>query len=192
LIERQADGNIKSINQINENDDTESTYFPLLVKVESYYKKDLPHRMTTQPNLNWKSFFDYSKYSFEFEYTYTPAEDIPMKLKRMVNEELLHVNKYGVTSADAYVLANNESPLISSRFGEGDWLVSFALWDKYILSEMSSHLVSKRVTKHYIKNDSGTPVYQKTTVEDFPYIHDTIAKTLEIAGLKIWYEVVDK
>jgi hypothetical protein len=194
LIERNANGSIKSLSQINENDDAESTYFPLLPSVESYFKKDLPQKIMTQPNLNWKSSnFDYSKLSFEFEFTYTPAEDIPLKLKRMVNEELLHLNKYGVTSPDA-IRIGTEDPVnlyLSSPLGEGNWLVSFALWDKYILSEMSSHLVSKRVTKHYLNDDTGKPVYQKTTVEDFPYIHDTIAKTLEIAGLKIWYEVVD-
>ncbi len=194
LIERQADRSINFLNQINENDDAESTYFPLLPKVESFYKKDLPKKIKTRPNLNWKSSnFDYSKLSFEFEFTYTPAEDIPLKLKRMVNEELLHLNKYGVTNPDA-IRIGTEDPVnlyLSSPFGEGNWLVSFALWDKYILSEMSSHLVSKRVTKHYINDDTGTPVFQKTTVEDFPYTHDPVAKTLEIAGLKIWYEVIE-
>ncbi|MCZ2392624.1 MAG: hypothetical protein LC105_02035 [Chitinophagales bacterium] len=38
----------------------------------------------------------------------------------------------------------------------------------------------------------GKREYIKTTVEDFPYKHDAEAKTLEIDGLKIWYEYVEE
>jgi hypothetical protein len=78
-----------------------------------------------------------------------------------------------------------------SYYGEGNWLVSFGLPQYYILEDNSSHIVSKRTTQIYKINEAGEEEYEKNIIEDFPYIHDANAKTLEIAGLKIWYEFVE-
>lgn len=79
----------------------------------------------------------------------------------------------------------------------GNWLIFFGLSQVYILEEKSTHLVSKRTTNYYKggtnenEDPDGSKEFFKTKVEDSPYIHDAKAKTLEIAGLKIWYEFVE-
>lgn len=126
---------------------------------------------------------------FRLEYEYQRAADVPTLLKRMVNEELLFSNRYGVTILDFYFIDDTRN---YSQFGEGNWLISFGLPQYYILEEKSKYMVSQRTTDYYqLDSLSGEREYIKTKVEDFPYIHDAAAKTLEIAGLKIWYEFVE-
>ncbi|MCZ2394443.1 MAG: hypothetical protein LC105_11340 [Chitinophagales bacterium] len=161
-------------------------FAPLSTEILSYNKNGLPDRLdgvvvTLTPIENpllWNFTFQYNK-----------VDDVPTKLKRLVNEELLFSNRYGVTNLDAPYM---DSTRYYSQFGEGNWLISFGLPQYYILEDKSSHIVSKRTTKHYKINDAGEREYIKTTVEDFPYKHDAEARTLEIAGLKIWYEYVEE
>lgn len=168
---------------------TEKTSFaPICIKINSYNKYNLPEKTSS------KSDFTFSLHQFEFSYQYAKGENIPSVLRRMINEELLYLNRYGITNYDEIVIANENGLIKSpfSPFGEGNWLISFGLPQYHILEDKSTHIVSKRTTKHYKINDAGEQEYVKTTVEDFPYIHDADAKTLEIAGLKIWYEFLDK
>lgn len=137
---------------------------------------------------------DSDYYTADFTFQYNKADDVPMKLKRLVNEELLFSNRYGVTILDFFFIDSTRN---FSQLGEGNWLISFGLPQFYILEEKSTHLVSKRTTNYYKGgiNENEDPdcskAFFKTTVQDFPYVHDATAKTLEIAGLKIWYEYVE-
>jgi hypothetical protein len=75
----------------------------------------------------------------------------------------------------------------------GDWIWSFAHPSFNVLPEQDKIISSKRmVGKKMVDIVDGEPVYQAVdSTATFPYTHDPVAKTLEIAGLKIWYEVVE-
>ncbi|MCZ2392621.1 MAG: hypothetical protein LC105_02020 [Chitinophagales bacterium] len=131
----------------------------------------------------------------KFTFQYNKADDVPSKLKRLVNEELLYLNRYGVMNLDTKKLYYGNTNLWRNEYNgtnAGNWLISFGLPQYYILEEKSTHLVSKRTTDFYQTDMFGNTKYIKTRVENFPYKHDSKAKTLEIAGLKIWYEFVEE
>jgi hypothetical protein len=75
----------------------------------------------------------------------------------------------------------------------GDWIWSFSHPSLNVLPEQDKIISSKRIVgKKMVDIVDGEPVYQAVdSTASFPYTHDSVAKTLEIAGLKIWYEVVD-
>jgi hypothetical protein len=75
----------------------------------------------------------------------------------------------------------------------GDWIWSFAHPSFNVLPAQDQIISSKRmVGKKMVDIVNGEPVYQAIdSTATFPYTHDPVAKTLEIAGLKIWYEVVE-
>ncbi|MCO5230915.1 MAG: hypothetical protein M9958_07130 [Chitinophagales bacterium] len=130
----------------------------------------------------------------KFSFHYIKADDVPTKLKRLVNEELLYLNsRYGVMNLNTRKLYYGDASQWKSEYGsgEGNWLISFGIPQYYILEEKSTHLVSQRTTEFYHTDMYGNTEYLKTKVEDFSYKHDAEAKTLEIAGLKIWYEYVE-
>lgn len=166
-----------------------TTYYVLETKMTAYNSYGLPITSQSLPSQNNFLITSRDKGQFYFKFDYVRGEGIPSMLKRLVNEELLHLNKYGVSNNDKYIIKNNG---IGNSFGadkgEGNWLVSFGLPQYYILSKRSTHLVSKRITDIYKTNEAGEEVFEKTIVDEFPYIHDASAKTLEIGGLKIWYE----
>lgn len=187
---RNANNQLDSI-KILYNDIAGTTYFPLETQMTAYNSYGLPITSQSFQSRNTYS-LEKDKGQFYFKFDYVRGEGIPSMLKRLVNEELLHLNKYGVTNYDKYLIKNNG---IGGSYGaeqsEGNWLVSFGLPQYYILSERSTHIVSKRTTDIYEINEAGEEVLERTIVEDFPYIHDASAKTLEIGGLKIWYEFTE-
>ena len=75
-----------------------------------------------------------------------------------------------------------------------DWLWSFAHPSFNVLPEQDKLIASKRITGRKIVDIiDDQPVYQDVdSIATFPYVFDPVAKTLEIAGLKIWYEVVEQ
>ncbi|MCO5229866.1 MAG: hypothetical protein M9958_01790 [Chitinophagales bacterium] len=164
-----------------------TSYFPLETKVTAYNSYGLPITSQSLPSQNTFTLYrDNDPIYFKFDYV--RGEGIPSMLKRLVNEEFLQLNKYGVTNNDKYIIKyNGISNSYGAGRGEGNWLVSFGLPQYYILSKRSTHIVSKRIADVY-KIKVGEEVFEKTIVDEFPYIHDTSAKTLEIGGLKIWYE----
>ncbi|MCO5232102.1 MAG: hypothetical protein M9888_00005, partial [Chitinophagales bacterium] len=172
-----------------------TTYFPIESKVLKYNQYDLPE--STVMDSKFIRNDKYSKYMAYFNFEYVEALSIPKKLKRLINEELLFLNRYGVTNADFDFFLNNNTSVLygnnnGNQYGEGNWLISFGLPQYYILEEKSNYMVSKRTTDIYQIDEAGEKKYLKTRVEDFPYKHDSKAKTLEIAGLKIWYEFVEE
>src|SRR5690606_10386927 len=116
-----------------------STYYPLLTQILSYNSFKMPEKTRSV-----KEKIMPVNDLLEFEYEYVKAADIPMKLKRLVNEELLYLNRYGVTNYDLLTLTENKSLYIllsgkdlksgwGSTYGEGNWLVSFGLPQYHIL-----------------------------------------------------------
>lgn len=199
-INRTVNGQIKSveldstfvggliINDTNTLSNKLMTYYPISTQIVSFNENNHPYKSISTKEIQTVG-TSHKNYVYEFDFQYDKAANIPAKLKRLINEELLHLNKFGVTNFDVKTIATGEQPW--SEYGEGNWLVSFGLPQYHILEDKSTHMVSKRTTKHYKINDGGEKEYIKTTIEDFPYVHDADAKTLEINGLKIWYEYVD-
>ncbi|MCO5230346.1 MAG: hypothetical protein M9958_04225 [Chitinophagales bacterium] len=192
-ISRKSDGKLKSV-LLEGTPDVPVTssplYYGLATEILSYNDNGLPDKLET-PFFYWS---DPDYYTADFTFQYNRAEDVPMKLKRLVNEELLFSNRYGITNFDLHFIDSTRN---FSQLGEGNWLISFGFPQLYILEEKSEYLVSKRTSTKYkggINENSdpdGSKEYFKTIVHDFPYIHNPKEKTLEIAGLKIWYEYVD-
>ncbi|MCZ2394442.1 MAG: hypothetical protein LC105_11335 [Chitinophagales bacterium] len=188
-VRRELDGRLKSVmfdtTEYNGTGVWPEWFAPLSTEVLSYNNNGLPDELmgltivksATYP-LSWNITFQYNK-----------ADDVPAKLKRLVNEELLFSNRYGVANYDMFYMDSTRN---YSQFGEGNWLVSFGLPQYHILEDKSSHIISKRSTDYYQLDSLGEREFVKTKVEDFPYKHDAEAKTLEIAGLKIWYEFVEE
>ncbi|MCO5230345.1 MAG: hypothetical protein M9958_04220 [Chitinophagales bacterium] len=186
IVKRESDGRLKSV--MDDGTFENEWFFPLSTQVLSYNENGLPYRLVGSIVLDIKKTLPLP---WDFTYQYNKADDVPTKLKRLVNEELLlSTNIYGIANYDIYYI---DSSRHLSQFGEGNWLISFGLPEYYILEEKSTHLVSKRTTDYYqLDSLSGDREFIKNTkVEDFPYKHDAEAKTLEIAGLKIWYEFVE-
>ncbi|MCO5248817.1 MAG: hypothetical protein M9887_07720 [Chitinophagales bacterium] len=192
-ISRTSEGRLKSVMSEVSPDVPVSTsvlYFGLATDVLSYNDNGLPDKLET-PFFYWS---DPDYYTADFTFQYNKADDIPMKLKRLVNEELLFSNRYGITNFDLLYIDSTQN---FSQLGEGNWLISFGFPQYYILEEKSTHLVSKRTSTLYKGgmdgnlDPDGSKEYFKTIVQDFPYKHDAEAQTLEIDGLKIWYEFVE-
>lgn len=186
-----------------EDNEIQHAYKPMQLKVTEYNSHgDIQKATSVQQFTAAEELAPNARDTFEFrlEFEYQRAQEVPGLLKRMVNEELLQINKYGVVNYEVAYLSGNDyykeglgstQSGIPSNYGEGNWLVTFGLPQNFIIEPKSEYMVSKRTTHHYRILPSGEREFIKTIVEDFPYVHDADAKTLEIAGLKIWYELVD-
>lgn len=199
FLREEQQGRLSSVFMKPTEENQASTYQPVTSIINEYNDLNLPKTSVSidrdKDTLHFAPFlgltYDELFPGLRFNFEYREAKGIPNKLKRLINEELTHLNRYGVTNFDEYKIAdiNIRHPLCEN--GEGNWLVSFGFPQYYILESKSTHMLSKRTTQIYKTNEFGEWEYVKTTIEDFPYIHDADAKTLEIAGLKIWYEYVE-
>jgi hypothetical protein len=103
--------------------------------------------------------------------------------------ENIFLQKYVEGDYKSYV----ESLQASDNMVLADWIWSFAHSSFNVLPDQERLISSKRITgRKVVDIINDEPVYETVdSVYTFPYIFDPIAKTLEIAGLKIWYEVVE-
>lgn len=120
------------------------------------------------------------------EPNYENNTDIPDGLRRMVNQALLGLNSIGFEE-----FSNVPDHLNFYNFL--DWWVSFGFPEMQVIPSQNAGLVTSKQLKGKIFQDIVMGEYQFIDVDStihYPYIHDATAKTLEIAGLKIWYELV--
>lgn len=129
---------------------------------------------------------------YTVEPTYIPAEGVPDGLRRMVNQALLGLNSIGFEEYVFYSnFAHNRDLSLVYFF---DWWVSFGFPELQTLPSQDAGLVSsKRMQgKKGAYMDGGEYTFtQVDSTASYPYTHDAQNKTLEIAGLKIWYELVE-
>jgi hypothetical protein len=133
--------------------------------------------------------------NLEYKVQYSPVNGIPRKLIGLLNAALLGYLKTGIEDVASIALEQGLAGLpIQMRTLEvdrADWMFLFAL-APYINPFESDHIVSsisiKGTRYDLLWLNQNTEINSTTT---FPYTHDPVAKTLEIAGLKIWYEVVE-
>lgn len=202
-VQRNSNGVLKNV-LLNEETFYGPTYEPVSMNIISNNSFGLPEKAKAEryKKGDWMRGTVFYTTAFDFEFKYNQAKDVPSQLKRLINEELLYLNRYGVSNYDLFKLAPESAifKFVGSGYpgpigylGLGNWAVSFGLPQYYILENKSEYMVSQRTT-HIYKLDFVTreEEYVKTVTEDFPYIHDAKARTLEIAGMKIWYEYVDK
>jgi hypothetical protein len=141
---------------------------------------------------------------FNVTLSYQTASGIPLELIRLVNQALGDLLP---TAISDYILTHNSffesNSFFWRNYGDtfykpssifnNDWILTFADKRLSIIPEQNKIISGKRIQGLYLSNIiDKRPVYKpidKATT--FPYTHDPIAKTLEIAGLKIWYEVVE-
>lgn len=131
-------------------------------------------------------------YSIQFEYHSTT--DIPDGLVRIVNQSILEMNSLGYDWMiyQPFYLMDYSNYL---KRGFSDWVCAFGLPKVQTIPAKNVDLISKKhITGSRLVYNDNTDVPVSVNVDaiaDFPYIHDATAKTLEIAGLKIWYELVE-
>jgi hypothetical protein len=145
-----------------------------------------------------------SSTDFEVSLRYTTAPGVPKMLLKMINQSLgdllpTAMSNYIIThpslfSAESFYWRTfgEEIPKPTSYFNN-DWILTFAEPRLTVLPEQDKIISSKTIQGQYLSNIvSNQPVYKTmNSTVTFPYTHDPVAKTLEIAGLKIWYEVVE-
>jgi hypothetical protein len=149
----------------------------------------------------------------QYAFTYEDYNDnLPRELVRRVNQALLGIAKGPmedyIFNWQLDILKNNNNIFFNNypypsyvvsalqfnpKYILADWIWSFAHPSFNVLPEQDQIISSKRIVgKKMVDIVDGEPVYQAVdSTATFPYTHDPIAKTLEIAGLKIWYEVVE-
>lgn len=123
------------------------------------------------------------------EVTYTPAPSIPNKLKRMVNESILSLSRFGYASDLSQI---NFSPIggkiYPSRidgYGGDESFIIFGLHRAYTLQKTSTEMVASIKETTYYGN--GAPVVKTT---NYPYTHNPATRNLVVGGLSIFYDVV--
>lgn len=117
------------------------------------------------------------------EVAYQQAPGVPNKLKRMLNEDILRVNKMGLINPDGHVFSGN---LFN---GKGNWLISFGLHRLHVLAESHPTLVASiKTTK--IETINGVQTEVESNTQTFLYLHDVDNRNITINGLKVFYDVV--
>lgn len=185
-----------------------SESFSSLNKVEEYIhnNKFTIRRQFTNPDLAL-SYFGFGEHDLLESYELVEASpDLPPALVRMVNNALLTFVPLGLETPPNAVTREIGGFLFVGAFPAPfnqaifqDWIFKLGMLDLDMLKSDGNYIISsKKVTGRKVIGATGTwpdtlvPVYQDVdSTTTFPYTHDPIAKTLEIAGLKIWYEVVD-
>jgi hypothetical protein len=149
----------------------------------------------------------------ELAITATYAQEntgVPQELVRRINNALLGLSKGPLEDYEIFqwqsdfLFSGNTffkdselvgNPFLNYEYGSSlaDWMWTFAHADFNTISVQNQIISSKHmVGKKMVDIVNGEPVYQAVdSTTAFPYTHDPIARTLEIAGLKIWYEVVE-
>ncbi len=157
---------------------------------------------------------------FTTKATYQTAAGVPDGLIRLVNQAVLGLNRMGFEDyyLHSQYDIRTESDLIEEdkkaahaadvakyRYTFADWIFSFGLNNAFVIPNQGNQLIA---TKHitgktlvdgeyeYDEDDHRdrliNPVYLDIdSIANYLYIHNSIDKILEIAGLKIHYELVE-
>jgi hypothetical protein len=164
-------------------------------------------------SINVRNFLDKGRiFEIELEYVDVP-QSMPKELIRKVNQQLSGVLRgpledYTYNWQIDFLFPGNNflKPFIEGGYSGyvtqlqssdktilADWLWSFVHPSFNVLPVQDKLIASKRISGRKIVDIiDGQPIYANVdSTALFPYTFDPIAKTLEIAGLKIWYEVVE-
>lgn len=150
----------------------------------------------------------------DMQVTYQAATGVPDGLIRYVNQAILGLNqfgfedyfyhmKYDLRLGTALVEDDDHAGQVAKyNHTFADWIVSFGLSNTFNIPNQGNQLIytkhatGKKIIDGQPESEDGlTPVqYEYGTVDfssSYPYVHNAAEKTLEIAGLKIYYDWVD-
>lgn len=138
--------------------------------------------------------------NYNVEVRYTKDEKIPDGLRKMVNQAVLGLNSTGFD--DFTINPEIQKPKSNNKIGTmqsvfSNWILSFGSSKiQTIPSQEIGIVASKRAYGNRVANlnEDGSGEYEFINVDstaNFPYIQEAKAKTLEIAGLKTYYELVE-
>lgn len=136
---------------------------------------------------------DYYTENLNYEVSYSQITGVPTKLIGLINAAIIGYLKTGIDdhpSIRYQAFLTGENADINQPYFS-DWMFLFGLAP--YLDQISSDKIVNNV-KITGKRHAFQLAYQYDDINSsisFPYTHDPVARTLEIAGLKIWYEVVE-
>lgn len=141
-------------------------------------------------------FIDYDKYNLEESFKYYNEDiSIPKGLIKYVNGSIYGISMFGMEeTSNLFTIATLNSPSenIYNHTAFQDWIFSFGL--PHVFGYSGNQLIKSK----HIRGEKNTGfvgdlfIFKNIdSTATFPYTHDPVSKTLEIAGLKIWYEVVE-
>jgi hypothetical protein len=144
---------------------------------------------------NWSIDENHVSEDIQFDIKYASVDGIPKKLVGLINAALGGYLKTGMEEVTSFTFEQfsqgYRTDMRTLEVDRADWMFLFAIAP--YLSPMESDQIVSSISQKGTRFDIWTMQNTEVNkVETFPYTHDPVAKTLEIAGLKIWYEVVDK
>lgn len=153
---------------------------------------------------------DVNGQEFQVHFDYSKAPEIPNGLIQIINHALAGVYQFGLEdyffhwiydiSPDNHITVMNgiKDKVIQPNYNFSDWIIGFGLNTIHALPNSNNHIISKKTQsglKFYdidTSNQSTNILFQNVShAKDYKYTIDTIQKTLQIAGLKIYYEIVE-
>lgn len=192
---------IKSVFSYNEIEKSNITYKSELKNIQ--YNKNVVTSFLVNGNEIKESLGKNEFENYTVNVAYESSNDVPDGLSRLVNQAILGLSSIGMEEAfnnPEYVndsVRNALDPNVSSSVFV-DWIYSFACPKIQTIPAQGIGLVSqkrivgKRISHIEYNSEEPTTIYtQVDSTANFPYIHDASDKTLEIAGLKIYYELVE-
>lgn len=144
----------------------------------------------------------------EVNVNYEKASEIPDGLIRKVNQAILGLHHLGFEDYFfhwIYDISEEHHLTLMERLNEikahpaytfADWIIGFGLQQHNMLPEQNNQLIaSKEISgKVFTDIDPSTiaAIYHSVdTTISFPYLHDKSSRTLEIYGLKIYYQILE-
>lgn len=144
----------------------------------------------------------------EIHVSYEKATEIPDGLIRKINQALLGLSNFGLEDYFfhwIYDIREEHHLTLMEKLNEvvarpnytfADWIISFGLPQHDFLPEQYNQLVSSRHISGKVFTDidpSGLSAIYDTvdTTLSYPYRHDKDSRTLEISGLKIYYQIIE-
>lgn len=156
---------------------------------------------------------------FKIQVAYQSCKDVPDGLIRLVNQAVLGLNYTGFEDYAHQVIYDLTIGSVLAGIGEeahatmiekyhytfADWIISFGLNNAYAIPNQGNQLIASKYIKgrklidgeYEYDPDNYTDRLINAVYSDvdstayYPYTHHVESKILEIAGLKIYYELVD-
>lgn len=148
--------------------------------------------------------------NYQIEFEYSRAHDIPNGLIHLFNHAVTGVYQFGfedlffhwiydISLDNSITLLNNiREKVIEPNYNFSDWIIGFGFPHIEAFNRTNNQIVQKKNvqgTKFYDLDTTSTPIsiiykdVNETTT--YPYSIDTTNKILKIAGLNIYYEIID-
>jgi hypothetical protein len=149
--------------------------------------------------VSWWDSYIYNDWFFQettSSYEFVDDDEIPSQLKGLVNISLQKMSPFGFEENLSHWITSKKSP-ISMNSSFSDWVLLFGIPELSMLQIDQNEIVSKvstigRKLVSVNLDSPGSEVYEDINEnKTFPYKHDPVNKTLEINGIRIYYQSPD-